>query len=172
MIIPFELFIFGMFFFAGIGIIGIFKARKEQEYYFSSLVCFLFVLMLALLILEQILLGIAVFVINVIVSTWRLPKINRIVYRELKEIDVSSPLRARDFLTYAGWLKLAKKWGVSKVVFLYFLFIVGCNGGLSYLIYTVYSFMTIWYVITHSITFSILMCLPFYHQVKRALEYH
>ena len=56
MIFPFELFVLGVVFFAGMGVINSVKAYKknEREYYFSSLISFFVVGIWILFLLEQI----------------------------------------------------------------------------------------------------------------------
>ena len=167
MIVPFELSLLVVGFFGGMGIINLVRARKEREYYFSSMVSFFVVCVWILFLLEQILLGLVFLGIIGIVSVWRLPKIHRIVDRELRQIDILSPLRARDFLGYSGWFKLANRWGVGKVACIYFVFAVTCIGGLLYIMFATYDFMTVWFFVPYTIASSTGVTLMFYQQLKR-----
>ena len=172
--LPYEIFLLGVVFFGGMGVINFIRAyrKREGEYYFGSLIGFLVVVMWILLILEQILPMLVLTAIVVIVSVWRLPKINKIVDRELREMDISSPLRARDFLTYGGWLKLAKRWGVWKAACIYFLLAIAVIGGMLYISSTIYQpyGTTIWFVVSITITTSTVATLMFYQHLKKALK--
>ena len=170
MIVPFELSLLVVGFLGGMGIINLVRARKEREYYFSSLISFFVVGIWILFLLEQILLGLVFFCIIGMMSVWRLPKVNRIVDRGLRQIDVSSPLRARDFLGYTGWVKLANIWGVRKVACVYFFFALTCIGGFSYILHARYVFVTIWFVVPFTIASSTSVTLIFYQQLKRGIE--
>jgi len=169
MVIPFEIFLLGVVFFASMGIINSVKAsqKKEREYYFSSLVCFLFVVVCVLLVLEQILLSLVLMSFVFVMSVWRLPRILRIFDRELRKNNLSSPLKIKDFWSNVGWVKLANIWGVRKTVCTYFLFSSTFIGGLSYALYVIYGIMSMVYVITFPITYSILSTLMFHQQLKR-----
>jgi hypothetical protein len=169
MIFPFEIFLLGVVFFAGMGVINSVKAyqKKEREYYFSSLVSFLVVIVCALLFLEQILISFVLMGIVFVISIWRLPRILRIVDQELRKIDLSSSLKIKDFFSYVGWVKLANVWGLRKAVCIYFLFSSTFIGGSLYAMYAIYGIMSMLYVITYPITYSIVSSLMFYQQLKR-----
>ena len=167
--IPFELLTIGVVFFAGMGIANSIKAhrRKEKEYYYSGLICFLVVVQFFLLISGQIHAMFALWAFVIFVSAWRLPRIQKIVDKELREMDISGPIKAGDFLRYDGWVKLAHSRGVRGAVFAYFLFAVTFIGGTLYLIHIVYDYMPLWYIITFTITFSALTTVMFRQQLKR-----
>lgn len=169
MIIPFELFVLGVVFFAGMGVINSVKAYKknEREYYFSSLISFLVVVLWCLLIVEQIIPMFALMIFVFLVSAWRLPRVLRIVDLELRGTNFSLPLRVREFWSYVGWAKLANMVGARKAVGIFFFFAATCIGGLSYIIHAKYGIMTIPYIMTYSVTFSVMATLLLYQQLKR-----
>ena len=141
--------------------------KRENEYYYSGMICFLVVVQFFLLISGQIHAMFALWAFVIVISAWRLPRILKVVDKELRKIDIPGPLKATDFLRYNGWVKLAHIWGVRGAVFAYILFLVTSIGGISYLTHTIYGYMSLWYITTFTITFSAVTTVMFRQQLKR-----
>jgi len=94
----------------------------------------------------------------------------RVVARELEEVDVLSPLRARDLLTYGGRLKLASKWCSGRVMWLYFLLSVAIIGGGLFALSVSCRFIEAGLILVYTIVFSTIPITLFYQQIKRALN--
>lgn len=148
--------------------------RREKRYYFvAGMVSSLMVVAWILLVLGQILLmGILIAFIGVI-SIVAFPKTRKSMEREsvklAQEVDLSAPLRGRDFFTNQGWVKLASKWGLRKTMCLFYLLNMSIIGGMLFVFSTFYGFMTREYMVVYAITFSIPFTFMFYHQYKKAL---
>jgi hypothetical protein len=101
--------------------------NKEKFFYGSGAACLVMVGVCILPIFGQYLLAIIIIILLGIVSAAAYPKVKKMNEREyakqVKEVDVSAPLRWRDFLTIAAMLKLASKYGVLKATLLYEIFI-------------------------------------------------
>jgi len=79
-------------------------------------------------------------------------------------------LKARDFLTNKGWLKLASKYGLWKTMFLIYLLSVVIIGGILFTLSTFSVFITIEYVVVYTATGPILATYIFYQALKKVLE--
>jgi len=136
----------------------------------SGVISSVMVVVLMLVIFEQIFLMFVLFFIAGVVSFVTLPKMRKVVDRELEEVDVLSPLRARDFLTYCGWFKLASKWGSGRAICLYFLMSVAIIGGSLFALSISWGFIEVGVILVYTIVFSTIPTMLFYQQIKRALK--
>ena len=98
-----------------------------------------------------------------IISVVMLPELVAFQDRQMREVDIESPLRVGELFsnTYSGWLKLAYRHGLGVTVILYFLLCeVGMGGmllvldlfydlpsGLILSVSTTGVFLTIWHYI-------------------------
>jgi len=173
---PYELFLYGVAFFGVMAVFGAVRAyrKKEKAYYLSSMVGFLAILIFVLAFLNQLILMLILVVATGILSTALLPRMLKASERELakqrQEVDLSAPLKARDFLTNKGWLKLASKYGLWKTMFLIYLLSVVIIGGILFTLSTFSGFITIEYVVVYTATGPILATYMFYQALKKVLE--
>jgi len=173
---PYELFLFGVAFFGFMAVFGAVRAyrKKEKAYYLSSMAGFLAILIFVLAFLNQLILALILVVATGILSTALLPRMLKASERELakqrQEVDLSAPLKARDFLTNKGWLKLASKYGLWKTMFLIYLLSVVIIGGILFTLSTFSVFITIEYVVVYTATGPILATYIFYQALKKVLE--
>lgn len=153
------------------GTYGLVKARRKKEstYYVTGIISFLAPLGFILLILNQIVLGLfllgAIFVISIIM----LPKVVKLRVRELQGVDLSTPMRKREYLSDKMWLKLAQRWGVWKAVCIYSLFI-GTPIGVALYILSAYGIMPLESVATATIIATIGFAITIYYQTSKALK--
>ncbi len=122
---PIGVALFGVVYF-GVKAIGNFVRayrKKEKFFYGSGAACLVAVVVCILSIFGQYLLNFIILIILGIVSAAAYPKAKKMNEREyakqVKEVDVSAPLRWRDFLTKAAMLKLASNYGVLKATLFY-----------------------------------------------------
>ena len=109
------------------------RLKREKIGYLGTIISFLGALFFVSYLLEQAILVFIIFSIIGLLSIWGLPKLHRLMVREqvkvLSEVDLSAPLRVRDFLTVEAWLKMASRWGVWKTFLLCWLFSVTIGSG-------------------------------------------
>ena len=172
MILPYGFLLFGVVFFGVVAVVNFVRAYRKREriYYLSGVISSVMVVVLVLVFFEQILLMFFLFLIAGVASLVTLPKMRKVVDRELEEVDTSSPLRTRDFLTYCGWFKLASKWGSVRVMCLYFLLSVAIIGGSLFALSISWRFMEVGVILVYTIVFSTIPTMLFYQQIKRALK--
>lgn len=172
MILPYGFLLFGIVFFGVVAVVNFVKGYRKREriYCSSGVISSVMVVVLILAVFEQILLMFVLFFVAGVVSLVMLPRMRRVVDRELEEVDVLSPLRARDFLTYGGWLKLASRWGSGRVVCLYFLLSAAIIGGGLFALSVSWRFMEVGVILVYTVIFSIVPTVLFYQQLKRALS--
>ncbi len=148
--------------------------KRERAYYLAAMVGFLVLLAFVFAFLNQPIVALVLVVSTGIVSIAGLPKLLKTQERELtnqlREVDLSAPLKRREFLTSKGWLKLTSKWGLWKTMCLFYLLSAGIIGGIFLSLSTFYSFITIGYIVSYTVIFPILTTLMFYRQFKKALE--
>jgi len=172
---PYELFLYGIVFFGSMAVVNavLARQRKEKAYYLSSMVGFLVVLIFVLAFLNQLILALILVVATGILSTALLPRMRLASEREMakqrQKVDLSAPLKARDFLTNKGWLKLASKYGLWKTIFLHYLLSVVIIGGILFTLSTFSGFIAIEYVLVYVATGPILATYMFYRALKKAL---
>jgi len=124
--IPYELFYLSTFFFAVMVVVSFFRAYREKEklYYLGAVLCLLGLVWSILFVIEQVPLAGLVWVVAMMVSIVMLPKLTAFQDRQIREVDVESPLRVRDFFfnRYSGWLKLAYRHGLMVTAILYLMY--------------------------------------------------
>jgi len=173
---PLELFLFGVAFFGFLALVNAVQAyrKKKKTYYLATVVGLLVVLIFVFAYLNLLILALILVVATGIFSTAILPKLLKIQKRELvkqlKETDLSAPLKGRDFLTNKGWLKLTSKYGFLKTMLLFYLLSLVIIGGILFALSAFYSLLTIEYVVGYTATVPILATLIFYQQLKKALK--
>ena len=115
--IPHGLFYLSAFFFAAMAVVGFFRAYREKErvYYVGVGLCLLGLVWSILFVLNQVPLAGLFWVVAMMVSIAMLPELTAFQDRQLREVDIESPLRVGEFFsnTYSGWLNLAYRhvWG-------------------------------------------------------------
>ncbi len=165
----------GLVLFSFLTIFGIVKARRRNEpvYYWSSGVCFLFVIAVVAVLLNQFLVLFAMMGLSLIVLLGLTPRIMELQQEEIvkqkQETDVSAPLRLRDFLTLKGWIKLRATHGFRKTLALYILMNIGLF--VPFLL----AFMTIgltssWALISYTISTTVLLFIIGYQQFWKPLK--
>jgi hypothetical protein len=126
---PIGIALVGVVFFGVMAINNFVRAyrKKEKFFYGSGAAGLVMVAVCILAIFGQYLFVLIIFIILGIVSAAAYPKIMKMndqeYAKQVKEVDVSAPLRWRDFRTIAARLKLASKYGVLKATLLYEVFI-------------------------------------------------
>jgi NADH:ubiquinone oxidoreductase subunit 6 (subunit J) len=173
---PYELFLFGVAFFGFMAVVGVVQAHRKREktYYLSAMVCFVMLLAFIFFFLNQPILALTIIITAGILSIVELPKMLKVRERELtkrlQEKDFSAPLRKRYFLSDIWWLKLASKWGLRKTICLFYLVSMSLSGGILLILSTLYSFITVEYVLVYAPIFSILFTFMYYQPFQRALK--
>jgi len=173
---PLEFLLFGTAFFGFIAVIGVVEAhrKKEKVYYLSSMIGFLSILIFALAYLNQLILVIILMAVTGILSIAILPKTQEASEREMlrqrQKADLPAPLKARDFLTNVGWLKLASKHGLWKTMFLIYLLSVVIIGAMLFTLSTLSSFITIADAVISTAIGPIVVIYMLYRPLKKALE--
>jgi len=171
--LPYELFLFGVAFFGFLAVANAVQAhrQKEKTYYLGAMVSFLMFLIAIFILLNQVIFVLILMVATAILGVAALPKTmkatRRILVKQLQEVDLSAPLRVRDFFTNVGWFKLASKWGLWKSMCLFCPLSVVIVGGIFFTLSTFYSFITIGYVVGYTATVPILVTFIFYRQFKK-----
>lgn len=174
--LPYELFLFGVSFFGFLAVVSVVQARrkKEKTYYLGAVVGFVVLLAFVFAFFNQLILAFILIVATGILSVAGLPKMLTVQKRELAKqlqgADLSAPSRVRDFFTTQWWLKLASKRGLLKTACLYYLLSMVIMGGIFFTLSTFFSFVTIRYVVSYTVIFSIFSTFIFYWQFKKVLE--
>ena len=127
--------------------------KQEKTYYFFAALSLNFVLTLFLIIIGRPQLTAILMIAGGPLSIMGLFIIGKVLETRTK-LDLSAPLRGRDFLTTKGWLKLASRWGVRKTVFLYIGLALPISGGMFYLL-NLSNMRNMTYVVLETITFCI-----------------
>jgi len=100
--------------------------KREKTYCIGVGLGTSFIFVIVLLLLNQRVFSLILFIITGILSIVALPMIieaqRREATKQLRKASSSAPLKGRDLLTYVGWLKLARRWGIWKTVTVYTLF--------------------------------------------------
>ena len=129
--LPYWILYLGLVLFSFLTVFGIVKARRRNEptYYWVSGVCFLLIIAVVAVLLNQFLLLFAMMGLAFIISIALLPKVRELQQEEIvkqkQETDVSAPLQLRDFLNLKVWIKLRATHGFRKTLTLYILMNVG-----------------------------------------------
>jgi hypothetical protein len=174
---PYELFLFGVVFFGFFAVVGVVQARrkKEKAYYLSAMVSFAVLLAFVFAFLNQFILFLILMIAVGVFSITQLPRILKVRERELtkrlQETDFKAPLRRRYFLSDIWWLRLAYKWGFRKTMGLFYLVSMSLSAGMLYILSTLYSFISIEYVVVFAAVFSVLFTFMFYKQFKKAFAH-
>ena len=174
--LPYGLFLYGVAFFGLMTIVNAVQAhrKKEKAYYLAAMISFMVLLAFVFAFLNQLILAFILIIATGILSIAGLPRLLKIQDRELtkqlQKVDLSAPLRVRDFFTNIGWFKLSSKWGLWKTMCLFYLLSMVIIGGIFSIVSTFYSFITIGYAVGYTATVSILVTFIFYQQLKKALK--
>jgi hypothetical protein len=171
----YGLMLFGVAFFGFMMVVGVVKARRKREkvYYLSALVSFLMLLSSVFVILNQFILVLVLFVAIGIVSVAGLPKIIEVMRREpleeLRETDLSAPLKGRDLLTWKGWFKLTSSWGIRKTLCLYSLLNMGGVGAIVFTL-GIFGMISIVWAAAFIIIVGIGSSIFFHRQIGKVLK--
>ena len=173
---PYGIFLFAVAFFGFLTVVSAVRAhrKKERVYYLSTMLGVLMVLIAVFIILNQVIFVLILMVAAAILGVAAYPKAMKAARREmvkqLQEVDLSAPLRVRDFFTNVGWFKLESKWGLWKTMCLFYLLSVVIIGGILFTLSTFSSFITMGYAVSCTATAPIPTTYMFYRQFKKALE--
>lgn len=172
MSIPNELVLLGIIFFGFMTVLGVVQARRKKEkvYYASAVGSFLVFLGFIFIFLNQFVLVIVLLGAAFVLSIVGLPRVLRMQERELKEVDLSTPLRFREFLSNTMWLKLAHRWGAWKSVSIFALFAIIVTASVVYIALRMYGVFDIWYILGYTICFTIGSAILLHHQISQALR--
>jgi len=161
-------------------VLSIRQARRKGEriHYMGAVVGFLMLSVFALALLNQALLAFVLLVVGGMLCIAALPRVITVQRREmaeqlekqLREVDFSAPLRARDLLAWKGWLKLAHRWGVRKTATIYSLISLAFVATVLFTILSTLGIMNPWYVVGFAVASAIASFVWFYRQIGRALE--
>ena len=102
-----------------------------------------------------------------------MPKINKLVEQKtaknLREVDISAPIEAKDLFTQTGLLKTAYKYGVRKALFLFCLLMtIAIVGGL--LIVGPWLGMSLDFIVPYTFSFTIPTIAIYYRTMSKALK--
>lgn len=177
---PYRVILFLAILFGFSAVVSIWQARRRKEriYYVGAIVVFLMLSVFALALLNQPLLAFIVLIVTGIVSAVALPKMMTIQRREmseqlekqLREVDFTAALKGREFLTWKGWLKVARKWGVWKATAIYSLLSMVFIAVVLSTILSMLDLMNPWYIIGFTIASTIFSSVWFYRQINKALK--
>lgn len=171
------MFYLSTFFFAVISVVAFVRAHREKDrtFFVSGGLCLLGMVWSILIVLDQALLAGLFWAVAMIISIVMLPKLAAFQDRQMREVDVESPLRVADFFsnTYSGWLKLAYKYGLGVTVILYFLLFELIMGGMLLALDLFYEFFyglnLIYGFILVILTMPLFPVIWFYRRIKKAL---
>ena len=153
-------------------VITIIRARREKErlFYLGVVADFLLALIAISVLLKQILIASLLIALGSLFLIVAWPKLVKLSGREytktLKEVDLSAPLRMREFFTMKGWLKLASGWGVWKTVLLFWFFNVAGMGGGLFLTAIFLGIEITTFAVTYTVLGSTFLPILFYRQIK------
>ena len=169
--IPIELFYLSAILFAVLVVVSFYRAYREKERfgYLVGGLCLLGLVWSILFVLDQVPLAGLFWVVAMIVSIVKWPELVAFQDRQMREVDIESPLRVGEFFsnTYSGWLKLAYRHGLGMTVILYALQFVVMSGGLLLALNLFYDLPS---VLTLSVlTSGVFLVIRFYRQIRRAL---
>ena len=123
------------------------------------------------IILNQLIFAVIFFVAWVTLTFTLLPKAGEAIMRDqlkhVEEVDLSAPLRIRDFLAWKGWIKLASIYGFRKTMCLYCLFMMGV-GGAIFFTSNIFGMISILWAAGCTILVGIVSIIIFYRQIGKA----
>ena len=169
--IPLELFILSAIFFAVLVVVSFYRAYREKERfgYLVGGLCLLGLVWSILFVLDQAPLAGLFWVVAMIVSVLMWPELVAFQDRQMREVDIESPLRVGELFsnTFSGWLKLAYRHGLGMTVILYFLFFEVVTGGILLALDLFYDLPSRFILIV--LITGIFPVISLYRQIKRAL---
>ena len=170
--IPLELFYLSAILFAVLVVVSFYRAYREKERfnYLVGGLCLLCLVGSILFVLDQVPSAGRFWLVAMIVSVVMLPELVAFQDRQMREVDIESPLRVGEFFSniHSGWLKLAYRHGLGMTVILYFLFFEVIIGGMLLVLNLFYDFPS--RLILIILTQGIFPVIFFYRQIKRALN--
>ncbi|UCH57875.1 MAG: hypothetical protein JSV18_02945 [Candidatus Bathyarchaeota archaeon] len=170
--IPYELFYFSAIFFAVIAVVAFVRAYRDKKrfFYIGGGLCLLGVVWSILLVLDQVSLAGLFWVVAMIISIVMLPELIRFGSDQMREVDITSPLRAADFFSnrYSGWLKLAYKRGLGVAVILYSMQFAAIVGTMLLAVNLFYDLPVAEFILPFVFGGAITNAIIFYIQFKRA----
>ena len=171
----FPLLLWAVVFFGFAIIVCIIRAHREKNktFYLGAGVAFLALLAFISVSFQQAFLffffAFSAAAIGVVAS----PKINKLVEQKtaknLREVDISAPLKAKDLFTQTCLLKTAYKYGVRKAVFLFCLLMAAAIvGGL--LIVGPWLGMSVDFIAPYTFSFTIPTIAIYYRTISKGLK--
>jgi hypothetical protein len=170
--IPYELFYLSAIFFAVLVVVSFYRAYREKERfnYIVGGLCLLGFVWSIMFVLDQVLLAGVFWLVAMIISVVMLPELVAFQARQMREVDIESPLRVGELFsnTYSGWLKLAYRHGLGVTVTFYFLLFEVFTGGMLLALDLFYDLPSS--LILSVMTTGIFMTIWHYIRIKRALN--
>jgi len=140
-------------------LVAVLSVRQTRQtgnkiHYVGVIVGCLMLSIFALALLGQALLAFILLVVGGLPCIAMLPRVMAVQKREMdkqltkaiKEIDLSEPLRLKDFLRWKGWLKLAHRWGALKTAGIYSILGAIILAGITYTALRAFNMMNVWLV--------------------------
>ena len=169
--IPYELFYLSAILFAALTVNAFYRAYREKERfnYVVGGLCLLGLVWSIMFVLDQVLLTGLFWLVAMIISVVMLPELVAFQARQMREVDIESPLRVGELFskTYSGWLKLAYRHGLGVTVILYFLLFEVFTGGMLLVLNLFYDLPSS--LILSLSTTGIFLTIFHYIRIKRAL---
>ena len=169
--IPLELFYLSAILFAVLVVVSFYRAYREKERfnYLVGGLCLLGLVWSIMFVLDQVLLTGLFWLVAMIISVVMLPELVAFQGRQMREVDIESPLRVGELFskTYSGWLKLAYRHGLGVTVILYFLLLEVLTGGMLLVLNLFYDLPSS--LILSLSTTGIFLTIFHYIRIKRAL---
>jgi len=166
-----ELFYLSAILFAVLVVVAFYRAYREKERfnYIVGGLCLLGLVWSILFILDQAPLAGLFWLVAMIISVVMLPELVAFQDRQMREVDIESPLRVGEFFsnTYSGWLKLAYRHGLGMTVILYFIQFEVITGGILLVLNLFYDLPSS--LILSVSTSGIFLAIFLYRRIKRAL---
>jgi hypothetical protein len=169
--IPLELFYLSAILFAVLVVVSFYRAYREKERfgYLVGGLCLLGLVWSILFVLDQVPLAGLFWLVAMIISVVMLPELVAFQDRQMREVDIESPMRVGELFsnTYSGWLKLAYRHGMGVTVILYFMQFEVIPGGMLLVLNLFYDLPS--RLILIILTQGIFLVIFLYRQIKRAL---
>jgi len=170
--IPRGLFYLSALFFAAMVVVTFFRAYRERERisYVVVVLCLLGFIWSILFVLGHVPLAGLFWVVAMMVSVFMLPELRELQDRQMREVDVESPLRLGKLFsnTHSEWLKLAYRHGLGVTVILFFLQFEVIAGGMLLV-------LNMFYDLPSGLFSAVLItgffsAISLYRQIKRAMN--
>lgn len=152
--------------------------EKDKDYYkafcLGAEVAFLALLAFVSVILQQHLLAWLFLFCGAAVAVVGMPKTDKLIERKTAEhlqgVDISAPLRARDFMHTGVLLKTAYRWGVWKTMFLFWLLWAAAIVGVVLITGLWLGWIDVDFIVACTFSSTIPMTAMYYRAISKALK--